>query len=46
MTLAIALIVSMCSNTNMNDVHKRMAELQKQFPDAKITVRVDKKCSE
>lgn len=44
MTLAIAIIVSMCSNVNLNDVAKRQAELQTQFPHAKITVRFDKKC--
>ena len=44
MTIAIALIVSMCSQTNLADVAKKQAELQHQFPNSKVTVRIDKKC--
>jgi hypothetical protein len=44
MSLAIALIVSLCSNVSTADIQKRMAELQAKHPDAKISVRFSKKC--
>jgi hypothetical protein len=43
MSLVIALVVSLCGNVSMSDVAKKKAELEHQFPTAKISVRVDKK---
>ena len=44
MTLAIALIVSMCSMPSPTDINAKLAELQAKNPGAKVTLRVDKKC--
>lgn len=44
MHLVIAVVVSLCANVNMTDVNKRVSELQRQHPEAKVSVRFDKKC--
>lgn len=45
MTVAIALIISLCSTVSMTEVQKKKAELEHQFPDAKVTIRIDKRCT-
>ncbi len=44
MSLVISIVVSLCANVSMVDVNKKKSELEKQFPEAKVSVRVDKKC--
>lgn len=44
MSLVITLVVSICAGVNGDAVKAKMAELKRQNPDAKITLRVDKKC--
>lgn len=44
MLVTISLVVSLCSSVSMQEVQKKMAELQAQNPGAKVTMRVDKKC--
>lgn len=46
MTLTIAIVLSLCGQATMPDALKKKAELEKLYPQAKITVRVDKKCAE
>ena len=41
--ITISLAVSLCSGVSMSDVQKRVQELQKQHPEAKVNVRVSKK---
>jgi hypothetical protein len=44
MHVLITLVVSLCSGTNMSAVATKKAELEKQFPGSKVSVRIDKKC--
>jgi len=47
MKITIALIVSLCSgNVTMDQVKAKVAELEAQHPDAKVSVRVDRKCQQ
>ncbi len=45
MTMTIALIVSLCSGVTLTDVASRKAALEKEFPTAKVTVRIAKTCT-
>lgn len=45
MSLVISLVVSLCSGVSTADIQKRVDELQKQHPDARISVRIDRKCT-
>lgn len=44
MILKIILTISLCSHPDMTQVQKKMAELQKQHPEAKISLKVSTKC--
>lgn len=44
MILKIILTVSLCSHPDLTAVQKRIAELQKQHPEAKVTLKVSTKC--
>lgn len=44
MLLKITLVVSLCAGLQLTQVQKRIDELKKQHPGAKVTVRVDQKC--
>lgn len=44
MALTIAILVSLCSNVSLTQIASKKAELEKQFPDAKVSVRFSKKC--
>lgn len=44
MSLVISLVVSLCSNLSTADINKRVEELKRQHPDARVSVRVSKSC--
>jgi hypothetical protein len=44
MTVVISVVVSLCGNVSMAEVKQKMAELERQNPGAKVTLRLDKKC--
>jgi hypothetical protein len=45
MLINIVIAVSLCANVSMSDVNKKRAELEAANPGAKVTVRLDKKCT-
>jgi hypothetical protein len=44
MAIVITLVVSYCSGVSQQDIRSKLAELHKQHPEAKVSVRLDKKC--
>ncbi len=43
MSLTIAIVLALCSHMDMSKVQAKAIALRKEFPNAKITVRIDKK---
>jgi predicted GTPase len=44
MLTKIVLVVSLCSSVSMQAVQKRVEELKKANPGAKVSLSLDKKC--
>lgn len=45
MHLVITLVVSLCQDVSTTTIQSKMNELKTQYPDAKVSVRLDKKCN-
>lgn len=44
MSVTVALVLSLCSMPSVDAIKAKVRELEKAYPGAKVSTRVDKRC--